>query len=648
MLLFVGGVMMLNRDGRPANPGAEEPAPAASRPAAPVPPGTVIQRRSQNGVEVELALIPVRADGPSERPLTAGEDVTFRFTLTDAGSRQPLTNIRPAAWVVPRVADGSEPAALARRAAEFARGVASARPELDLNAFYVLTMNDDNTLTVVDPLFSFGGSKLLAQVALAGSGEDWVLTPDHDRLFVSLPAAGQVAVIDTARWTVTQSLGGFDRPTRLALQPDGHYLWVSCEGKNGNSADAGVVPISVETLKPLPLIALGRGPHEFAFDSDSRFAFVADRESGSVAVIDVRGPKMQTRVRTGPRPTAVAYSEAAHAVYVTDAGEGTVVALDARTLRERVRLEAERGLSAIRFTPNGRWGFVLNPDANRVHLLDTAADRIVQTFATDKGPDQVMLSDQFAYIRHRDSATVRLIPLDGIGNPDRPVTTAEIPGGRASLGDGGRPSRAAGLAQAAGQSAMLIANPADKMVYYYVEGMSAPQGGFSNYGRTPRAVLAVERNLRPRGLGVYETTARLPRAGTFEIIFLLDVPRCLQAFELNVQEASRPEPRSGIAVEAQVKRLSIAVGESYSLRFRLTRHPDHLPAAGLSDVVVLAFSPSSWQQRYLAQELEPGLYGASFTPPEPGIYYIHLESRAAGLALNSPARLVLQATETSK
>jgi DNA-binding beta-propeller fold protein YncE len=168
-----------------------------------------------------------------------------------------------------------------------------------------------------------------------------------------------------------------------------------------------------------------------AFDSESRFAFVANREGGTVAVIDVGAPKLQTTVRTGPCPASVAYSEAARAAYVTDAGDGTVVAIDARTLRERVRLKAERGLGAIRFASGGRWGFVLNPEANCVHLLDTATDRIVQTLATDKGPDQVTLSDQFAYVRHRESPTVRLIPLHGIGSPDRPLTMVEIPGGRA-------------------------------------------------------------------------------------------------------------------------------------------------------------------------------------------------------------------------
>ena len=29
---------------------------------------------------------------------------------------------------------------------------------------------------------------------------------------------------------------------------------------------------------------------------------------------------------------------------------------------------------------------------------------------------------------------------------------------------------------------MLVANPRDKAIYYYQEGMAAPMGQFSNYG----------------------------------------------------------------------------------------------------------------------------------------------------------------------
>ena len=34
---------------------------------------------------------------------------------------------------------------------------------------------------------------------------------------------------------------------------------------------------------------------------------------------------------------------------------------------------------------------------------------------------------------------------------------------------------------------MIVANPADKMIYYYTEGMAAPMGSFQNYRRVPES-----------------------------------------------------------------------------------------------------------------------------------------------------------------
>ena len=52
-----------------------------------------------------------------------------------------------------------------------------APPEIDFNQYYVVALNDDATVTVVDPLSGFGGTKLLALVTLPGPGADWCLPP---------------------------------------------------------------------------------------------------------------------------------------------------------------------------------------------------------------------------------------------------------------------------------------------------------------------------------------------------------------------------------------------------------------------------------------------------------------------------------------
>ena len=113
-----------------------------------------------------------------------------------------------------------------------------------------------------------------------------------------------------------------------------------------------------------------------------------------------------------------------------------------------------------------------------------------------EGPDQISFTDELAYVRHRDSEVVLMIPLDEIGVEGRVVPLVDFPGGQHPLGWTSRPSLADAIVQASGAYAVLIANPGDRMIYYYQEGMAAPMGSFMNYGHEPRAVLVVERNLR--------------------------------------------------------------------------------------------------------------------------------------------------------
>jgi hypothetical protein len=53
-----------------------------------------------------------------------------------------------------------------------------ARPDVDLNTYYVLALNQEANISVIDPLLGFGTSKLLTLVILKSPGEDWELTSD--------------------------------------------------------------------------------------------------------------------------------------------------------------------------------------------------------------------------------------------------------------------------------------------------------------------------------------------------------------------------------------------------------------------------------------------------------------------------------------
>ncbi len=76
-----------------------------------------------------------------------------------------------------------------------------------------------------------------------------------------------------------------------------------------------------------------------------------------------------------------------------------------------------------------------------------------------------------------------------------------------------------------------MANPVDKVLYYYSEGMAAPMGNFQNYRREPLAVMVVDRSLREIKPGIYSTTIKLPASGRYDVAFLNDSPRVSHCFE---------------------------------------------------------------------------------------------------------------------
>ncbi|WP_438010801.1 YncE family protein [Sorangium sp. So ce321] len=596
----------------------------------------------QEGVSVELAAFAVAPDR-RDRPLRSGDEATFRFTLTDASSGVPLESRYPAAWVNPRPqGDDGAATGCAERANEIMNGGFARRAEIDLNTYRVLVLQDDATLSIIDPRFSFGGSRLLSMISLKSPGADWALTADQSRLFVSLPDVDRVAVVAPEASAVTAEVEAGPRPGRVALQPDEGYLWVA-SGEGAPAEGAGTVTvIAVPDLRVAARLRVGRGRHDLAFSDDSRTAFVTNQDDGTVSVIDVGRLAVVRELPAGGAPTKIAFSRLAQAAYVTDAAEGRVTVIDGARREVVARIDTEPGLAGIAFEPKGRYGVAWNAERDTVSVIDTAEQRIVQTGQVEKGPDQVVFSDRLAYIRHRGSDTVLMIPLERLGERGQPIPVADFTGGQSPPG---AVSLGASIVQAPGEPAVLVANAADKVIYYYREGMAAPAGSFSTHGRVPKAIQVLNHGLRPRGKGVYETTAALKRAGPYEVIFLLDAPRVVHCFPLDVAEDPERPRQARTHVEALLPDPTVVAGAPVHLRLRLSDAETLAPRSGLADVRVLVnLLPGTWHDRPWARpEEEDGVYAIDFTPPSPGTYQLLVEARSIGLSFNTSPQVVLTA-----
>ena len=583
---------------------------------------------TESGTSVQVTVDHVDPAKSASDPLLEFENVTVRFRFSDMSSGSPIAGASPAAWI-DRLRDGATttPDQCAGKIKRFAEGSTFSRTSLDLTSYYVVIMNADATLTVVDPRFGYGDTRLLAMVSLDAPGEDWVLTADGKKLFVSLPGADEVVAVDTAAWKVASTVA-IPRAARVKLQPDEAYLWVSYRG---DDKDSGVTVIRARDLKAIARISTGPGDHQIAFTADNSLAFVTNPDNGSVSVIDIRELKRVRDIPVGVKPASIAYSDLAKAAYVANEGDGDIVAIDARDQTVIARIEAAPGLGQIRFAPGGRFALAVNPANDRIYVIDAASNRIVQQGKLDKGPDQIAFTNKQAHIRHRGSDAVLMIALESLGVPGAEISVADFSGGRHPPGAMSRPSPADGIVQASGENGVLVANPGDKSVYLYMEGMAAAMGNFSDYGREPRAVLSVDRNLRERTPGVYETTATLPGAGSYDLALLLDRPRLVSCFDLTIA----PDPRFAqsrlpkLSVEPRVSPAA-ATGQPARLAFRITFADNGKPDTEVKDVVIL-MAGSAWQRRQVAAHDGDGVYYADFTVPAPGVYTVLMSSDSSGL-----------------
>jgi YVTN family beta-propeller protein len=638
--------------------------------------GAPDRRVVQNGVAVEYSLVPTAGDTTTLPAGTAGiptllqqRQAVLRLKLTDAKTGRPLAGLAPAAWIDRRAsaaltaADGCKAKVDGYvQAHMYMEGSLKKRANVDLTSYFVLSLNRSPDITVIDPFLGFGRTKLYTTVRLKGIGEDWKLTQDQHRLFVSMPQVGEVAIVNTDDWKVLANVAAGPSPRQLALTPDERFLWVANAPVGADSAPAkgGVTVIDVEGRKVAATIPTGVGPHVVAFSDDGALAFVTNQRAGTVSVIDARTFAKLGDVRTGARPVDLAYSPASRALYVAHEGDGTVAVVNGRELKVTQRIKLAPGLKTIRFTPPpagghgahgghggpaaGQYGFVLNPRTNAVTILDARTNEILRTTEIPDAPDQIAFTGSFAYVRSTGSPKISMIPLadpaaGGVGRLD------QFEAGNTPPREGGPLSRAAAVVSAPDMpDAVYVLNPKEKMIYYYhyMEGMPIPSGGLTTYGFDPTAVLVAGKDLRETEPGVYSATVKLTDRGDYDVVFLLDDPRVMECFPLTV--AANPAAHAGKAavdIKPVGERMDLRVGDN-NLRFRITDLFTNAPQTGLEGVAVVAVRPDGWQRRAPARAVGDGVYEVSLAIPQAGVYYLSFQAASIGLRFNDRPPMVLQ------
>ncbi len=598
------------------------------------------QKIVEQGIAIEFTVEPLSQNATTIR---AAQDVNVQFKVTDTTTGTPVKGLGLSAWISKGLDEKlMNPAECREKIRSYLTGSLRARPDVDLNSFYVLALNKSPDISVIDPLLGFGGSKLLTLIMLKSPGEDWLLTRTGEKLYVTLPLIDKVALINTRSWVVQSYIDVGAKPMRIAIQPDQQYVWVA---NDGNKSEGGVTVIETATSKVVATIPTGAGQHDIVISNDNRFAFVSNSETGTVSIIDIRKLEKLSDVKVGPQPMALAASELSKAVYVGSQGDGIITVIDEQKHQVLTRMKTKPGARSIRFAPGGRYGFVLNTTQSAVHIFDAASNRMLHEVNIVKSPDQITFSSAFAFVRSLDTEIVYMLRL---GKIDQEVDVTEFPGGQVPPGQGSTPVRADSIVLAPEGNSVIVGNPVDKVLYYYTEGMAAPMGNFQNYRREPLAVLVVDRSLREIKPGLYSTTIKLPASGRYDVAFLNDSPRVAHCFNLfaETNPLLKEAKKVALSIEHQVKERKLAVSQDFTFRFKLIETATGNPKSDLNDVRVLTFlSPGVWQRRDIARPLGDGVYELKISVPEAGLYMLFVESPSMGVRFTDLPYLMLEATE---
>lgn len=580
-------------------------------------------RLERDGVAVEFEIRPLN---PAEG-LMEGTLADVRFRVSDMASGQPLSAIAPGAWMDQGQAGMSSEGQKMQcksRIGLYLKGVLNAKPLMDLNSYYLMVLNKDASITVIDPNTSLGGiTSTMALIMLKKPPIDWVVSQDDKRMFVSMPSAGEVAIIDAEKFQVEFSVPAGVEPFRVALQPDERYLWV---GNNSTeAASSGVTVIDTQTREKVLSLATGKGHHEIVFSSDSRYGFVSNRDSGTVSVIDIASLTLVTTLETGPAPLSLSFSALSQAVYVADGKAGLITVIDANSLKIRKVIEVGQGVGPMQFSEDGRYGFVLNTLQDQALVIDAASDNLIHELEVTAEPYQLTFTKAYAYIRGLATSRVSMVNLSTLGAGQKPILQSFEAGASAPKLAGNLPL-AESMDPGRDDNAVFVVNPVDNTTYFYMEGMNAPMFGYLNRGHSARAVAVVDRSLREVEPGVYSTRIKLPVSGAVDIAFMMNQPQLTHCFTAQVEvnpalQQQYAKPRIEYLPSDSVATLNAPV----TARFRVTQGRENNPLSGVKDMRVRYFmAPSSHAQEVPAKALKDGVYEASLELAKAGVYYLHV------------------------
>jgi len=224
--------------------------------------------------------------------------------------------------------------------------------------------------------------KILRVLPGGSDPEQFDLSPDGSRLYVSNEDAGVASIVDlSSPPSILATIPVGVEPEGVRVSPDGNTVYVTSE------TDHAVTGLDAQTGKVLARVVVDRRPRDLAFTPDGRRLYVSAEVDGTVSVVDVAQSRVLTtiKLREGARPMGVQVSPDGKRVYVATGRGGTVDVIDAATNQVVGSVKVGTRPWGIALTADGKKLYVANGPSNDVSVVDTERLLVLATIPVGQG-----------------------------------------------------------------------------------------------------------------------------------------------------------------------------------------------------------------------------------------------------------------------
>jgi YVTN family beta-propeller protein len=235
-------------------------------------------------------------------------------------------------------------------------------------------------IVVIDPTTG----RALKKLSVGSDPEEFSLSRDGKRVFVANEDTAEASFweIESGKRLAVAAVA--EEPEGMATNPVRDEVLVGCE------AGGNIFVLQDKTARELAQIAVGQRPRSIAFSSDGSRAYVALEGERAVAVLDVPGRKLLSKIKFSESdltlPMGIVISPDGKTAYVSTGRGGSLAAIALERNEVAKIWPVGKRPWGVALSPDGSRIFTANGPSNDVSVVEAATGREIARVKVGQGP----------------------------------------------------------------------------------------------------------------------------------------------------------------------------------------------------------------------------------------------------------------------